>query len=94
MAMIDKVKVALRISSATTAYDGEITDLISAAEADLLLSGVVAIDETDVLIIRAVTTYCKANFGWDNPDAERLQSSYNSIKGHLTSSADYTTEVT
>ena len=90
--MLDVVKVALRISQANTAFDGEINDLITAAQQDLALSGVSptkANDTTDPLIKRAVVTYCKANFGWDNPDTEKLQRSYDMLKAHLTLAGDY-----
>ena len=86
--MLEEIKKYLRISN--TAYDAEITDLIEAAKADLRLSGVINIDETDALIKRAVSTYVKANFGWNNPDVDKLQNSYNLLKGHLTFSAEYT----
>ena len=46
-------------------------------------------DTTDPLIRRAITTYVKANFGWDNPDAERLQKAYDLLKAHLTLTEDY-----
>jgi len=85
--MLTKVKKALRISNA--AFDDEIQDLIDGALSDLQLSGVVNVVKTDALIIRAVTTYCKANFGWDNPDAEKLQMSYEMLKRHLTLSGEY-----
>lgn len=90
--MLDAVKVALRISQANTAFDGEINDLITAAQQDLALSGVTptkANDTTDPLIKRAVVIYCKAHFGWDNPDAEKLQRSYEMLKTHLTLAGDY-----
>ena len=87
MALLDDVKIALRISN--TAYNTEITDLINAAKADLGLSGVLKVDETDTLIKRAIITYVKSNFGWNNPDAEKLQKSYDMLKQHLTLSADY-----
>jgi len=94
MAILNDVKVALRVAATTTAFDGEIQDLINAAIADLKLAGVVADKavDTDTLIKRAITTYCKANFGYDNPDAERFWRSYESLKMHLTLSADYNTE--
>lgn len=91
--MIESIKTALRISN--TAYDSEINDLISAAKADLRLSGILpakANDDTDPLIKRAITVYVKANFGWNNPDAEKLQQSYAMIKGHLALSQEYTKE--
>lgn len=89
MAIIDDVKTSLRISN--IAYNNEITDLINAAIADLKLSGITAESavDTDPLIKRAITTYVKANFGWNNPDADRLQKSYDMIKAHITLSADY-----
>lgn len=88
--MLNAIKIALRISH--TAFDGEITDLIEAARQDLILSGVSSIkanDDTDQLIKRAVSTYVKANFGFDNPDAVRLQESYTMLKQHLALAGDY-----
>jgi hypothetical protein len=89
MALIDDVKVVLRITS--TAFNTEINDLILSAKADLGLSGVLddTILDSDALIKCAITTYCKANFGWDNPDAEKLQHSYEMLRNHLTLSGDY-----
>ncbi|TCT23388.1 putative phage protein (predicted DNA packaging) [Melghiribacillus thermohalophilus] len=90
MALLDDVKLALRISN--SAFDNEINDLIEAAKADLILSGVeeTRLDVTDPLIKRAIKTYVKAQFGFDNPDAERLQQSYEMLKMHLTLSTEYT----
>jgi len=89
LAILDDVKVALRIAAATTEFDGEIQDLINAAEDDLELAGIISADVTDSLIKRAVITYVKANFGYDNPDADRLQKAYDMLKMHLTLSAEY-----
>jgi uncharacterized phage protein (predicted DNA packaging) len=91
MALLDDVKTALRISIGTTEFDTEVQDLIEAAKADLGLSGVVneKVIDTDPLIKRAVVVYCKANFGYDNPEADRLQKSYDLLKTHLTLSDDY-----
>jgi hypothetical protein len=87
MALIDEMKQALRITS--TAYNGEIADLILAAKADLGICGLLAIAESDALIKRAITLYCKANFGFSNPDADRLQQSYEMLRNHLSLSIDY-----
>lgn len=87
MALIDEVKPQLRIT--TTEFDSEITDLINACKADLQQSGLYEVDETDALIKRAIILYCKANFGYDNPDADRFQQSYEMLKNHLSLSADY-----
>ena len=92
MPLIDDVKVLLRLSKTTIAFDSEISDLISAAEEDLKLSGLLgeAVVGTDPLIKRAIATYVKANFGWDNPDADRLRESYAMLKTHLALAGDYT----
>lgn len=89
MAILDDVKAALRVTTTDAGIVGEITDLINAAKSDLGLSGVLIVDDTEPLIKRAIITYAKANFGYDNPDAERLQRSYDMLKSHLTLSADY-----
>jgi uncharacterized phage protein (predicted DNA packaging) len=91
MALLDDIKVAMRISNTNTAFDGELNDLILAAKADLQLSGVdePKIIDTDPLIKRAVTVYVKANFGFDNPDADRLNKSFDMLKQHLTLSQEY-----
>jgi len=87
------VKQCLRISN--TSFDTEIQDLIEAAKADLILSGVLstkANDEADSLIKRAIIIYCKLNFGFENPDSDKLERAYNSLKNHLTLSQEYTVE--
>ena len=87
---LDDMKTALRITN--TAFDGEVSDLMDAAKSDLILSGVTetkANDEIDSLIKRAITIYVKANFGWANPDADRLQISYNLLKMHLSMAIEY-----
>ncbi len=92
--MLDEVKLVLRINA--YAFDVEVQDLIDAARADLVLSGVTqekANSDDDPLIKRAIKTYCKANFGWNNPDAEKLHDSYEALKTHLSSSKDYTEAV-
>lgn len=94
--MLEKMRKAVRVSN--TAFDDELKDLIDAAKIDLKTSGVnkiETINETgekvieDPLIKRAITIYVKANFGWDNPDAERLQELYILLKQHLSLSGDY-----
>ena len=85
--MLEKVKAALRVKS--TAYDGEINDLVSAALADLGIAGVTEKNTDDPLIARAVITYCKMNFG--NPrDYDRLNKSYDEQKAQLSMATGYT----
>lgn len=85
--MLDKVKLALRIT--TTAFDSELNDLIAAALADLGLAGVTTLTETDPLIIRVVTTYCRVHFGHPD-DYERLKASYDEQKAQLMMATGYT----
>ncbi len=85
--MLNSIKTSLRITN--TAFDTEILDLIEAGKLDLGISGVENIDIDNALIKRAITIYVKANFGWDNPDAERLQRSYVMLKQHLSLAGDY-----
>jgi len=90
MAILDDVKIALRITN--TAFDTEILNLIEAARYDLILAGVTTLkanDDTDPLIKRAIVAYCKTNFGFDNPDADRLLKSYEMLKMHLALAEDY-----
>ena len=89
MALLDDVKVALRISAATTSFNTEINDLISAAQQDLLVAGIKVTDTSDPLIKRAIVTYSKAHFGYDNPDADRLLRAYEMLKMHLMLSTEY-----
>jgi len=88
--MLAEVKPALRVT--TNEFDAEIQGLIDAAIADLILSGVIpekAQSTTDPLIKRAVVTYCKAHFGYDNPDADRFARAYDLLKQHLSLAEDY-----
>lgn len=87
------VRQYLRISH--TRFDAEITDLIGAARADLLLGGIKASkvnDESDTLIKRAIVCYVKAEFGLDNADADKYRESYNMLKRHLMLSSEYSEE--
>jgi len=91
MAMLDDVKLALRVSH--TALDSEINDLIASAREDLILAGVIASkanSSTDALVKRYIVTYSKAHFGMDNPDHERLVLACDKLKMHLTLAGDYT----
>lgn len=89
MALLDDVKVALRVS--TNAFDSEITDLISAAQTDMKLAGItVTTSTTDPLIKRAVITYCRCNFGQPD-DYDRLKASYDEQKAQMGMATGYTT---
>lgn len=85
--LLSAVKTALRITS--NRFDGEITTLIEACKIDLSIAGVTVLDETDPVIKRAIILYAKANFGYDNPDSEKFQKSYDLLKCSLALAGDY-----
>lgn len=85
--MLEDMKKALRVSS--SAFNSEITDLIESAKLDLKIAGITVSDSPDALIKRAITIYCKAHFGYDNPEADRFRDSYVMLKQHLSLAGDY-----
>ena len=89
MALLDEVKLALRVS--TNAYDDEITDLIESAKLDLGIAGVVLPDTLDSIVKTAIKTYCKMNFGTPNSDVyDRLKKSYDEQKAQMSNATGYT----
>lgn len=88
--LLEKVKLSLRIRS--DLLDLDILELIESAKANLSISGVKNLNEDDPLIIQAVKTYCKANFGLDNKDSEKYQRAYDNLKQHLSLCGDYNVE--
>ena len=89
MALIDDVKMALRVT--TTAYDAEINGLIESAKKDLGIAGVILPAGDDQIIETAIKTYCKMNFGTPNPaNWEILKKSYDEQKAQLSTNSDYT----
>jgi hypothetical protein len=87
--MLEKVKLALRV--ATNAYDSELTALISAAQSDLQIAGVVLPSPLDEVVEQAIKTYCKIHF-LDLSDGEfnRLKASYDEQKAQLNTATGYT----
>lgn len=92
--LLNSVKLALRIT--TDAFNSEITALINAAFADLGLAGVDldTVGEsylTNPLIVNAVITYAKINFGQVETDVyNRLKASYDEQKAQLSMATGYT----
>lgn len=94
MALIDDIKVSLRVVSEKT--DSEVQMLIDAALLDLERVGVnPALLEVDpeaglsnALVKNAVTTYCKWQFGYDVTEAYRFESAYDRIVRDLLNSAE------
>lgn len=87
MAMIDDVKIALRIT--TNAYDSELNTLIDSAKLDMGVAGVVIPSVIDALVTRAVVTYCKMSFGIPE-DYDRLKRAYDEQKAQLVTCTGYT----
>lgn len=87
--LTEKMRAALRISSTSEKITEEINDCIAACKMDLQDVGVKKLDETDALIIRAITLYCKAEFGYSDK-SEQFWKSYECLKTHLSLSSEYT----
>ena len=87
LTLLEKVKQAMRIS--TNAYDDSITQLINASVKDIGIVGVsFETTTTDFLLIQAVITYCRMNFGTP-PDYDRLKASFDEQKAQLISCTGY-----
>lgn len=101
--MLKEAKLAMAIT--TSAYDGELADLLAAGARDLEIAGVVlpgTVDFTvtesgiqddstleDRLVMRAIITY--ARMGFRNPDDyDRLKDSYHTQKVQLMHASAYT----
>ena len=90
MAMVDKVRNALRISvTDNQAINEELNDLIDAAKLDLGVAGVVISETIDTLVTKAIITYCKMSFGLPE-DYDRLKRSYDEQKAQLSNATGYT----
>lgn len=83
--LVEKIRSVLRLNHKE--FDEEIEMLINTSIEDLKTSGIASsyFKETQYrpMIETAIITYCKANFGYDNQDAERLQNSYEMQKQKL-----------
>lgn len=88
--LTEKMRAALRISNTSAKITEEIEDCIAACKADLANDGVKVIDEKDALVKRAITLYCKAEFGY-NDKAEEFRKSYDMLKARLSMSKEYNT---
>lgn len=88
--LLDKVKKALRIANDNDAFNDEIQDLIDAGLADLNLLHILPSEEatSDPLIIRAVITYCRCNFGEPN-NYNELKRAYDEQKAQLSMAKGY-----
>ena len=90
--MLSSCRAALRIPADCAVYDDEIVDLIDAARSAMVAGGVSpqkANSGDDGMIRLAIKVYVKAHFGMDNPDAERLAASFDSLLTTMRGSAEY-----
>lgn len=90
--LLDACRAALRIPAFVNDYDEEISDVIEAARAELVAGGVVdakAHDDSDGRVRLAIKVYVKANFGMDNPDAERFMKSFEAMLTSMSGDSSY-----
>lgn len=95
MALIEDMKTAVRLSSNDEGLVAELDDLVGAALKHLHSTGVneTWLNSTDSelspLIKAAVRTYVKANWGYDNPDAEKFSKAYEILVRQLSLTSEY-----
>lgn len=89
--LTDTVKGSMRILSKSEVIENDINNMIAAAKQDLSVSGVKKIDETDALIIRAITLFVKSEMNYQNR-GEQYRQSYELQKQSLCLAGDYNTE--
>lgn len=90
--LLDACRAALRIPAFCNDFDEEIADVIDAARAELVAGGVSdakAHDDEDGRVRLAIKVYVKANFGMDNPDAERLLKSFETMLTSMSGDSSY-----
>lgn len=90
--LFNHIKNVNRITTDDKGIEGELKELIESAKADLYLSGVrenCLKAPYPSLVVRAISLYTKAEFGFDNPDSEKLWRSYELLERHLALSSDY-----
>lgn len=90
--LLDACRAALRIPVFVNDYDEEISDVIEAARAELVAGGVSedkAHDDSDGRVRLAIKVYVKANFGMDNPDAEKFMRSFETMLTSMSGDSAY-----
>ncbi len=83
---IDSLMAKVRVKSATART--ELTALVGSAVRDLDIAGVYVTDLEEPLCERAITLYCKANYGYDS-DSEKFRAAYAALKDAMALSGDY-----
>lgn len=91
MTVLEYVKAGIPVTS--DAYDNYLEMQIEAAETDLGIAGVEYVDDTDPIIIAAITTFCKLRMPHSTSDAtsyQKLKESYDEQKAQLATATEYT----
>ena len=86
--LLDACREALRIPAECTDFDAEIEDARAAMRAGGVAEKVAA-DDSNSTVRLAVKVYCKANFGMDNPDADRLTQSFDDLLTMMRGSSEF-----
>lgn len=92
MSMLEKVKLALQIS--TNEFDSDIEENIATARAEMIRSGIAeekANSNTDALITKAIKTFCQKEYTDDNL-SERFEESWRYQLDNLRKSKGYKVE--
>lgn len=91
-ALLEHIKSVNRITTDDVGIVSELQELIESAKMDLSMSGIRGeslVSPYDPIVVRAISLYTKANFGFDNPDSDKLMNSYRSLEVHLAISSEY-----
>jgi hypothetical protein len=92
MALLDDVKVALRVVTDDAGITGQISDLIEEAKLDLSKTANIsaaAVAAPDALVKGAIKCYCGSMWSDDPDEADRLKKCYDDYKAKLAMSSAY-----
>lgn len=97
MEILDAVMAALRSTSNDEGLIEEASTYVDAAILDLRSTGIRIPEDLNskeaALVKQAIIVYCKANFGYDNPEATRFNESYQFMKHKLMNTKEFRNEV-
>lgn len=94
MALIDDVKVALRVSTTDAGITNQISDLIEEAKLDLCRTADISsasVQTPDALVKGAIKCYCGYIWTDDMDEKDRLKTAYDDYKAKLSMSSEYGT---
>jgi hypothetical protein len=92
MALLDDVKVALRVCTDDAGITGQINDLIEEAKLDLSKTANIsaaAVAAPDAIVKGAIKCYCGSMWSDDPDEADRLKRCYDDYKAKLAMSSAY-----